>query len=428
MPSSTPVRWLGLVLGAVISVTPSSAQPSEPYRDNLPAAHPAIGYETGELDDPVSRLAEAVASGSITLDHDDRFGYLPSLLESLDVNADTQTLVFSKTSLQATLISPRTPRAIYFSDAVAIAVVQGAPLIELVAFDARRGAVFYTVDSARTERPRFERPSRCLQCHQQAATLGVPGPYIGSVSASATGRPDFRLGSAVTDHRTPFDERWGGWYVTGTHGTQRHRGNAVARDPATPAGLVDPANQNLTSLARFVATDRLLVPTSDLVALMTFEHQTQMINLFTRIGWEARLADHDGTLDVEEAVARRAGIEEIVRYMVFADEAPLSGPIAGVSSFTETFPTRGPSDPEGRSLRDFDLETRLFSYPLSFMIYSDLFDGLPEAIREGVYARLLVVLEGRADGFERLLAEDGAAVLAIVQETKRGLPEAWLTR
>jgi hypothetical protein len=232
----------------------------------------------------------------------------------------------------------------------------------------------------------------------------------------------------VTDHRTPFDERWGGWYVTGTHGTQRHRGNAVARDPATPAGLVDPANQNLTSLVRFVATDRLLVPTSDLVALMTFEHQTQMINLFTRIGWEARLADHDGTLDVDEAVARRAGIEEIVRYMVFADEAPLSDPIAGVSSFTETFPARGPRDRRGRSLRDFDLQTRLFRYPLSFMIYSDLFDGLPDVIRDGVYARLLVVLKGRADGFERLPPVDGAVILAIVRETKSGLPESWLTR
>jgi hypothetical protein len=423
-----PVRWLGPVLGVAISVSPSPAQTSEPYRDNLPASHAAIGYETGDFDDPIRRLADAVASGSVVLDHDERFGYLPSLLESLDVRADTQALVFSKTSFQARLVSPRNPRAIYFSDAVAIAAVQGAPLIELVAFDSRRGAVFYTVDSARTERPRFERSSRCLQCHQQAATLGVPGPYIGSVSASATGRPDFRLGTAVTDHRTRFDERWGGWYVTGTHGAQRHRGNAVARDPATPAGLINPANQNLINLARLVATDRLLVPTSDLVALMTFEHQTQMINLFTRIGWEARLADDDGTLDVDEAVARRAGIEEVVRYMVFADEAPLSEPIAGVSSFTETFPTRGPSDAQGRSLRDFDLQTRLFRHPLSFMIYSDLFDGLPDAIRDGVYARLLVVLEGRADGYERLLPVDGAAILSILRETKSGLPESWLTR
>ncbi len=428
MPSPTPLHRFGLAVAAAIWVSPATAQPNEPYRNTLPAEHPAIAYETAAFDDPVSRLADAVASGSITLDYDDRFGYLPSLLERLEVSADTQALVFSKTSLQASLISPRTPRAIYFSDAVAVGAVQGATVIELVAFEPRRGAVFYTLDSARTEHPRFERPARCLRCHQQAATLGVPGPYIGSVSTSATGRPDFRLGTVVTDHRTPFDERWGGWYVTGTHGAQRHRGNALARDPATPAGLVNPANQNLTSLARFVDPDRFLVPTSDLIALMTFEHQTQMINLFTRIGWEARLAEHDGTFDASEAVARRAGIEEIVRYMLFADEAPLTEPIQGVSSFTETFSIRGPRDSQGRSLRDFDLRTRLFRYPLSFMIYSDLFDGLGDAIRNGVYERLQEVLDGRADGFQRLRPEDNEAILRIVRETKTGLPESWLSR
>ena len=428
MPYSRHLPWLGPLLSAAIGATAASAQPGQPYRNNLPATHPAIAYETGVVDDPVSQLAEAVASGELVLQYDDRFGYLPSLLEHLDVRVDTQALVFSKTSLQTTGISPRTPRAIYFSDAVAVGAVQGAALIELMAFDPRRGAVFYTVDSAPSERPRFDRPTVCLQCHQQAATLGVPGPYIGSVSTSATGRPDFRLGTVVTDHRTPFDERWGGWYVTGTHGAQTHRGNALARDPATPAGLVDPANQNLTTLTRFVDPDRYLSPTSDLVALMTFEHQTQMINLLTRIGWEARLADHDGVLNEEEAVARQAGIDELVRYMVFADEAPLSGPIAGVSSFTETFGTRGPRDGQNRSLRDFDLRTRLFRYPLSFMIYSELFDGLPDAIRDGVYARLLDVLEGRASGLERLRQADRSAILGIVRETKTGLPETWLAR
>ncbi len=417
MLSQTPLHRLGVVLAAVIWVTPAGAQPSAPYRDNLPAEHPAIAYAVGAFDDPVSRLAEAVASDRVTLDHDDRFGYLPSLLKQLDISVDTQALVFSKTSLQASLISPRTPRAIYFSDAVAVGAVQGAPVIELVAFDPRRGAVFYTLDSARTERPEFDRPVQCLQCHQQAATLGVPGPYIGSVSTSATGRPDFRLGTVVTDHRTPFDERWGGWYVTGTHGAQPHRGNAVARDPATPARLADPMHQNLTSLRRFIDPDRFLVPTSDLVALMTFEHQTQMINLLTRIGWEARLADHDGILDATEAEARRLGVEEIARYMLFTDEAPLIEPVQGVSTFTDTFPTRGPRDSQGRSLRDFDLRIRLFRYPLSFMIYSDLFDGLPDGVRRGVYERLRDGLEGRADG---------EVILAIVRETKAGLPESWL--
>jgi hypothetical protein len=124
-------------------------------------------------------------------------------------------------------------------------------------------------------------------------------------------------------------------------------------------------------------------------------------------------------LDASEAEARRLGVEEIARYMLFADEAPLIEPIQGVSSFTDTFPTRGPRDRQGRSLRDFDLRTRLFRYPLSFMIYSDLFDGLPDGVRRGVYGRLRDGLKGRADG---------EVILAIVRETKAGLPESWLPR
>ena len=422
------LRLSAAALGAMLCVAGITARQREPYRENLPSNHPAIAYETGAFDDPVARLARTVARGDAALDYDERFGYLPSLLERLGVAIDSQMLVFSKTSFQASLISPRTPRAIYFSDAVAVAAVRGG-VIELAAFDPRRGAVFYTLDNTRSDRPRFARPDRCLQCHQQAATLGVPGPYVGSVSTSASGRPDFRLGTVVTDHRTPFDERWGGWYVTGTHGTQRHRGNTLARDPTTPAGLVDPAHRNLTSLTRFIDPDAFLAPASDIVALMTFEHQTRMINLFTRIGWEARLADHDGALDQAEARARQAGVEEIVRYMLFADEAPITDRIAGVSSFTDTFAARGPRDSRGRSLRDFDLRARLFRFPLSYVIYSDLFDRLPNSIRSPVYARLFDVLSAERDTgeFSRLSSADRLAILEIVRETKPDLPEYWLT-
>jgi hypothetical protein len=235
------------------------------------------------------------------------------------------------------------------------------------------------------------------------------------------------LGTVVTDHRTPFEERWGGWYVTGTHGAQQHRGNALGRDPTTPAGLVSAADQNLTTLTRFVDPNDFLAPTSDLVALMTLEHQTHMINLFTRVGWEARIAEHDGLLTPSETAERGSGVEEIVRYLLFADEAPLREPIAGVSTFTETFPTRGPRDTRGRSLRDFDLETRLFRYPLSYMIYSDLFDRLPNPVRAAVYERLFEVLTGdaAADRFDRVSGEDRQAVLEVLRETKDGLPNYW---
>ena len=377
-----------VALGLATFVAGTAAQRDQRYRENLPVDHAAIEYEAGPFEDPVARLAQAVTAGSATLDYDDRFGYLPSLLDRLDIRVDSQALVFSKTSFQADKISPRNPRAIYFSDDVAVGFVHEADFIELAAFGSRHGGVFYTLDARRSDRPQFARPNGCLRCHQGAATLGVPGPYVGSVPTSATGRPDFRLGTVVTDHRTPFEERWGGWYVTGTHGAVPHRGNALARNPTRPAGLVAAANRNLTTLVRFIDPGDYLTPTSDLIALMTLEHQTHLINLFTRVGWEARIAEHDGLLNETEAAERRSGVDEIVRYMLFADEPPLRNPIQGVSTFSETFPTRGPRDRRGRSLRDLDLRTRLFRYPLSYMVYSDLFGGLPDPVRASVFERL----------------------------------------
>jgi hypothetical protein len=98
-----------------------------------------------------------------------------------------------------------------------------------------------------------------------------------------------------------------------------------------------------------------MVPTSDIVALMTLEHQTRMANLITRVGWETRMAMADGKL--EEFRSRLDfAVDEMVTYMLFADEAPIREPIAGVSTFAKTFPQRGPRDKKGRSLRDFDLQ------------------------------------------------------------------------
>ena len=190
---------------------------------------------------------------------------------------------------------------------------------------------------------------------------------------------------------------------------------------------MEAANENLATLVRFVNPGAYLTGTSDLIALMTLEHQTQMTNQLTRAAWEARIADHDGLLDETETAARRRSVDAIVRYMLFADEAPLRNPIQGVSTFTETFPTRGPRDRRGRSLRDLDLRTRLFRYPLSYMVYSDLFDGLPDPVRALVYERLFEVLQGDAaiDRIDLLSTEDRQALLEIVRETKPGLPAYW---
>ncbi len=366
-----------------IAVLCSALVYAQSYAPNIP---PGREYLAGLTDNPVTRLDLSKLEF-----RPDGFGYLPSLLERLGINPDSQALVFSKDSFQADKISPRNPRAIYFSDDVAVGFVPGGKGIEVAAVDPKLGPIFYTLDRDNTGRPAFTRQQVCLRCHQGPSTEGVPGIFVGSVFPNVLGTPA-REGAIVTDHRTPFRDRWGGWYVNAAHGEQPDRANAVAPDPADPTALeILPAQ---------FPSAKYLRPSSDIVALMTLEHQTQMTNLFTRLAWET----DPSRLDSE--------IEATVRYMVFADEAPLREPIKGVSTFTKTFPQRGPRDPSGRSLRDFDLKTRLFRYPLSYMVYSRAFDSLPAPIRARLYQGI----------FEALKAAGREDVREILRRTKPERP------
>lgn len=396
----------------------------------LPIDHPAIQYDTRHLDDRVTRLGRDLISGKIHLTPSEGSagGYLPALLQALGVNPDSQTLVFSKTSFQAARIDPRNPRAIYFSDDAMVGFVRGSDLLEVAALDPKQGMVFYSFNGA-TNPPSFDRRDACLQCHTSPGTLGIPGLLIASSYTDASGMPAFRGGQRITDDRTPFEDRWGGWYVTGTHGGMRHIGNAVGHDSAHPEVLDLHDTQNLTSLAKKFDAHGYLSGLSDIVALMTLEHQTRMTNLMIRVGWEARMAEAPGTDSAAQVEANKAqldtDLESLVTYMLFADEATLHGPVAGVSTFTKTFAERGPRDHQGRSLRDFDLQKRMFRYPLSYMVYSETFDAMPGQVKDRVYRRLYDVLTGRdqSEKFKRLSADDRRAVLEILRETKPGLPE-----
>lgn len=418
-------RLLIVSYAALIGIILAPGCKAQVYAEELPAGHPAIQYLQSPVDDPIARLAKKVESGTVKLEYrGGGLGYLPSLLEHLGVNPDSQALVFSKTSFQATSISPRNPRAIYFSDDVAVGWVRGGEGFELAGLDPRQGIVFYTLAIQKAEIPRFVRREVCLKCHQGPATLGVPGIFVGSVYPDSVGNPSPE-GAIITDHRTPFEDRWGGWYVNARRGEQRDRANAVAANPAEPEVLNTEGRQNLSSLTKEFDATGYLTPVSDIVALMTFEHQTQMTNLMTRLGWESRIAQYGGTRDAQID----EDIEALVAYMLFVDEIPLREPIQGVSTFAKTFAQRGPRDREGRSLRDFDLEKRLFRYPLSYMIYSAAFDGLPPAVRERVFRRLHDILTGQdhSERFARISAVDRKAILEILQATKPNLPADWLS-
>jgi hypothetical protein len=388
------------------------------------AAMPGQGSQLSGLNDPVALLEKQLERGETRLDYSmDGWGYLPSLLKHLDLNVDSQILVFSKTSFQLSKISPQTPRALFFNDKVAVGSVQQGEVFEFTSLDPSQGLIFYSMDTRKTETPRFQRRfSECLNCHGPAN-----GMVISSVYPQADGTP-FVTGTffAGIDHRTPVENRWGGWYVSGTHGAIRHMGNAIAPDPDRPFDLEEKETQNLASLADKFDTTRYLTSTSDIVALMTLEHQARMTNLIMAVSRQFARASGSGTLESSKKSLDR-GLDEMVDYMLFVDEAPLQGPVTGASTFARTFSERGPSDSLGRSLREFDLQHRLFRYPLSYMIYSEIFDALPAAARDRVYQRLYDVLSGKDQNprFAHLSASDRKAILEILIQTKPNLPDYW---
>ncbi len=407
----------------------------------LPLDHEAIQYSKAPVDDAIARLQRRIDAGEVKLQSDDNFGYLRSVLRALDVSESSQVLVFSKTSFQAPRIAPRTPRALYFNDHVAVGFVRTGDVLEFASLDPRQGVIFYTLDQEKSAHPQFDRRDTCLQCHQSGGTLGVPGLVVRSVFPDSTGMPLFHAGTFVTDHRSPLKERWGGWYVTGTHGDQNHMGNAVVEDRNQPDRLQTEGTQNLVDLHGKVDTGAYLTPHSDIVALMTLEHQTQMVNLIIRVGWETRLALHDGAA-IDKALGRdpsqtsestthriNSAADELVEYLLFSGETHLTAPIKGTSDFATEFSKSGPHDPQGRSLRQFDLHTRMFRYPCSYMIYSEAFDHLPAAARDRVYRRLWEVLTGKdtSPQFAHLSPADRHAISELLRATKPGLPSYWTT-
>jgi len=389
---------------------------------------------------PIARLQQRVNAGEVELEFDPRHGYLPSLLKALKIPVSSQTLVFSKTSAQFRLISPEKPRALYFNDDVYVGWVQNAPFVEISAADPNGGGVFFKLDQVKKEKPRFERGGgECLECHESVRTLRIPGHLTRSVYPAPDGHAHLSQGSTDVDQSTPIEKRWGGWYVTGKIEGAVHRGNATIEEASQAPQLDAGPGAGRTDLSELFGVEPYLSPHSDIVAHLVLAHQTQMHNHIARTAMETRK-----TLDYMEERARLFGgndehawasarrrienpSEDLLRYMLFADEAPLPGPVEGTSSFAEEFQKLGPHDSQGRSLRDLDLNTRMFRYPCSYLIYSEAFLNLPEMPREYIYRRLFEVLSGKdqSEDFAHLSVEDRTAIRRILEETHPEIPRYW---
>jgi hypothetical protein len=429
--------WGGLFVLVLVLFVGQDVAPGDEFEQE------PIFYSKSQPENRVATLIGELEAGAKRLAYEEDRGYLKSLLAELEVPVSSQMLVFSKTSLQRDRIAPDHPRAIYFSDDVYVGFCQDGDVLEVSAVDPKLGAVFYTVDQHSIERPLIQRQTdNCLICHGSSQTKDIPGHVVRSVLTDTRGLPILSAGTYRIDHTSPLDNRWGGWYVTGTHGAQKHLGNLIIQGRREPEKIDNSAGQNNTTLAGRFDSSRYLSPHSDIVALMVLEHQTGAHNYLTRANYLTRQAMHyqqalnremgepaDHIWDSTKSRVKSA-CEPLVEYLLFSGEARLTEKLEGTSAFAEEFAARGPRDRQGRSLRDLDLTRRMFKHPCSYLIYSESFAALTTEAREYVLRRLWEVLSGQdqSEKFAHLNPADRAAVLAILRDTLPDLPEYWVAK
>ena len=402
-------RWLPEVSSfCVITILMTSIALGEEPRaveitSPLPYGPAPIHYFSETEDDLIQQIQSRAERGELSFQARGPSGYLLDLLQALKIPVESQGLVFSKTSVNQALIKPSSPRAIYFNDDVTVGWVPRAAALEITLQDPVKGALFYTLPqplegndnpSAGPARILFRRDGRCTACHISARTLNVPGHIVSSFLTDATGQP--REGFSAINHSQRFPERWGGWYVTGNTPNLIHWGNLVGDADAREHRQNASFRGTLPELKSLVDLSSYPCQQSDIVALLVLNHQLHFYNLVNRVSFESRLN------------CRSDAEDQLVRYALMLDEAPLAGPVSGSNRFAELYSPPDTRDGPG-SLRELDLKTRLFKHDVSPLLLSRSFQSLPNDVRNRLYRSLDAQLSMRDDASARQILKRAIA-------------------
>lgn len=421
------------LLVALPSVSRAAADRLEQPITRYEQEYPQIGYSAPARNNRVWRLQQRLDQGELALAWEDRSGYLRSLLAALQINPDTQVLVYSRTSLQFESITPYTPRAIYFNDDTYVGYVPGSPLIELATIEPGKGPMFFVLDNRRAGKQALQREGNvCVACHDTFTLMGGGIPRVLMMSAPVDDPAETRTAPSATetDDRTPLAQRWGGWYVTGSTGSQSHFGNLPLRESASGERLSElrATRTGLASLRNYFDTTPYLMETSDVAALLVLEHQTFIQNAITRVNYKLRAAlgrdgeDRASSLtswikaSQREQTLMRAMLEPLLKALFFHEAAPFEDRIASAGGFAARFSAQAPAAADGRSLRELDLQTRLQRHRLSYLVLSPHFEALPPVALDYLAERIAEVLAGRdATGIAaRLPAAEREAIRKIL--------------
>lgn len=431
-PSAAAVRahCLVFLLAPLLSAT---SLRSQAFNDFLVPPH---DYNSIRGRDAMSRLIERASAGGYAFGEETGLPLLRRVLAELGIPESSQVLLFSKTSLQREYIDPENPRAIFFNENGYVSWMPDG-LIEVLMFDPDAGGLFF-IEELPEERsdPRvaFVKSRGCTGCHSGSVTNFLPGPMARSGYVDAGGK---RIGSIPghirMNHGVPLADRWGGFYVTGAHASLGHLGNALARKEQGKTVLDRPEAPVLSELSGLFDVSRYPRRDADALALLLFDHQIEAHNLLMELRYRWRLVEYERAKSGGEAstIAMEGlerGLRRVVRYLLFADEAPLDGAALAVSSDSRRdFLASRRTDPEGRSLRDLDLGERMFSHRLSYMIDSQAFAEAPRDMRALVYEQLggILLPEVAPDDFDYFDEGEREAIVSILRATKDDLPPGW---
>lgn len=424
---------LGLTFAAVLAAG-VSAQSGPDYEQ------PPVAYSATASADALALLQGRIAAGGLSFAGGEKRA-LQTLLAALGVPVESQMLVFSKTSLQRGRIRPERPRALFFSDSVYVGWVPGG-LMEVTAVDPRLGPVFYSFDISEVKiaPPKIVRDTDCMRCHGGTFVREIPGVFARSVFPDTGGEPLLRHGTQLVDDETPFAQRWGGWYVTGYRGRESHRGNAFASERGDQL-VFAPTESRPDELSAFFETASYPRPTSDVVALLVFEHQMAMQNALTKAAFAARrmtayqhglqatfkepVSDEPAYDSVKSVFA--SAVQDVVDRLLFRGAAPLPEGIVTGGEFEKEFSRAAPRTRAGHSLKDLWLRERLFAQRCSYLIYSESFRALPETLKVRILDRLDVALTSRdpRERYAYLPVEERKRIRAILLETHAEARARW---
>ena len=384
---------------------------------------PPHDYWTRPLTDPFTRWLEKVQRGEAASPTGDELAVVRAYLKIFDVPVTSQMLVYSATSRQR-IISPHRPRALYFNEDLYIGFVPGGR-IEVASVDPAAGPVFRIFDFPRGERAMIlpDRSDRCMQCHAGHDNNELPKLIMDSVIVNREGGSLETWRTAKFGHEVPLSQRFGGWHLTGGHHLTNHHGNTLGELSggkltvmANPPGkLFDPANYPL--------------PTSDILPQLLHDHQAGFHNLLTEAAYRQRelLAAGKGTLKAADEKELDGLAGDIADYILFKTEAKL--PPAGITGdpdYITGFLANRRTTTGGHSLKDLDLQTRLFRYRCSYMLYSQHWTELDPGIKARCWSRLKTLLHDRDPGHAVWLpANERADIRRVLASTLTDAPVEW---